>query len=226
MQGARLNRRLKFVETHVHLSSVFSKERFLKLASKLGFSVIFATDRVEGVGEVEVLLRVNLEGGNLAQMKRALGRVRGKGDVVAAPCINREVATWAARNPDIDVIYFPSLDHYKCMDKSLVRLSHEGRTAIELSLTPLFEREGTKRMQAFSILRRAATVLLEEGAVFFITREPKGEYELRSPESLIAIARLLGVPREGAVRALSSYPLLILKWRGYEGIQREVTPEG
>lgn len=210
----------------MHLSSVISKERFLKLASKLGFSVLFSTDEGEEAEEVEVLLRVNLEGENLAQMKRALGRVRERADVVAAPCINREVATWAARNPDVDVIYFPSIDHYRYVDKSLVRLSHEGRTAIELSLAPLFEKEETKRVRAFSILRRAATVLLEEGAIFFITREPKGEYELRSPESLIAIARLLGVPREGAVRALSYYPFLILKWRGYEGVQRELTSSG
>jgi len=200
---------------------VSSKQRFLELASKLGFSVLFATNGGEKAEGIEVFSRRDLEGENLSQIKKRLSEERKKADLVAVPCMNREVATWAARNPDVDIIYFPSLEHYKYLDNSLVKLSYEGRTAVELSLSPLFEKEGAKRVQAFSTLRKAVTVLLEKGAVFFITREPKTEYELRSPRSLIAVARLLGIPREAAVRAISFYPSIILEWRGYEGVREE-----
>ncbi|MEM3568971.1 MAG: RNase P subunit p30 family protein [Candidatus Jordarchaeales archaeon] len=221
MQEAQLNRRLKFVETHVHLGSAFSQQRFFEFASKLGFNVLFITSWEGKINGIEVFSRINLKGENLAQMKKMLGEVREKAELVAVPCLNREVATWAARNPDVDIIYFPSIEHYRYLDKSLVRLSYEGRTAVEISLVPLFECEGVKRAQAFSTLRKAATVLLEERAVFFITREPKMEYELRSPGSLIAVARLLGIPREAAIRAVSFYPLTILEWKGYEGFRKE-----
>lgn len=220
MQGVRPNCGVRFVETHVYLTTD-SRERILKTASKLGFSALFAVGERRGVGEgVEVFSRVNLEGGRLVHMKKSLGKVRGRGDLVAAPCISREVAVWAARNPDVDILYFPSIECYKYLDKSLVRLSQEGRAAIELSLAPLFVSDGVKRVRAFSVLRKAASILLEEGAVFFITREPRSDYEIRSPTGIIAIARLLGIPREAALKALSFYPFLMLEWRGYEGVQR------
>ncbi|MEM4587863.1 MAG: RNase P subunit p30 family protein [Candidatus Jordarchaeales archaeon] len=220
MQDVQFNRGVRFVETHVYLTPD-SKEKFLKVAGKLGFTAVFAVGEKRGVGEgVEVFSRVNLEGGRLVQMKKTLGKVRGKGDLVAAPCISREVAVWAARNPDIDILYFPSIECYKYLDKSLVRLSQEGGVAIELSLAPLFTSDGVKRIRAFSVLRRAASILLEEGAVFFITREPRSYYEVRSPTSITAIALLLGIPREAALKALSFYPFLVLEWRGYEGVQR------
>ncbi len=218
MQEHWPNSGLMFVETHVRLDPECSKQRFLKLARVLGYNALFMVNEQEGEEKVEVFPRVNVEGENLTEIKKRLRKAREEA-IVAVPCLNREIATWAARNPDVDVIYFPSVELYRHVDASLVRLSLEGRTAIELSLAPLFNVEGVKRVKALSMLRRVATVLLKEGAIFFITREPRREEELRSPEGLIAIAGILGIPKEAALRALSLNPILIWEWKGYEGVQ-------
>ncbi|MHA1631489.1 MAG: RNase P subunit p30 family protein [Candidatus Freyarchaeota archaeon] len=227
MQGCGARPGVKYVETFICSTLAGGEmlpEEAADAAWTLGYNAVFVATR-EGVrclkginSKCKVFLRFNLEGENLEEMRRCLGRIRGKVDVVAAPCLSREIGSWAARNPDVDILYFPDVNFYRILDGTLVRLAYEGRTILELSLRPLFKLKGGKRVRAMTMLRRAAGVLVDKSAPFAITCEPRGRYELKAPRGVIAVARLLGIPPEISVKAISTYPFLVLEWRGYEGV--------
>ncbi|MEM2144435.1 MAG: RNase P subunit p30 family protein [Candidatus Jordarchaeaceae archaeon] len=157
--------------------------------------------------------RVNLNFDSVTKNVKMLNRLRKYVDIVAVTCLNRRVAVWAARNADVDLLYFPEIKMYQQVDKSLVSLIHNSGNAVEISVRPILLTRGLARANTLGILRKAAEIVMKENAVLVLTSDAHSKFELRSPKSLAALGTLLEIPYEIAIEAVSENPLKILERR-------------
>ncbi len=199
-------------------------EEMAKISKILGFSGLafadfFQKDNYKELKEALSKLpltaysRVNLNFDNVAKNSKMLNRVRDSVDVVAVACLNRRVAVWAARNTNIDLLYFPEVKMYKQVDKSLVGLIYSSENALEISVRPILLNRGLRRANVLGIIRSALEIALREQISLVLTSDAHNKFELRSPRALAALGSLLGMPYERSKEALSKNPLKVLERR-------------
>jgi RNase P/RNase MRP subunit p30 len=157
--------------------------------------------------------RVNLNFDSVTNNNKMLNRVRRSVDIVAVACLNRRVAVWAARNTNVDLLYFPEIKMYKQVDKSLVGLIYSSENSVEIAIRPILLNKGLTRANTLGILRKAAETVLREHVALVLTSDAHTKFELRSPRGLAALGTLLEIPYEKAIEAVSKNPLKILERR-------------
>lgn len=157
--------------------------------------------------------RLNLNFDSVTKNSKMLNLVRRSVDIVAVACLNRRVAVWAAKNTDVDLLYFPEIKMYKQVDKSLVGLIYSSGNAVEISIRPILLTRGLARANTLGIFRKAAEIILREHAALVLTSGAHAKYELRPPRGLAALGTLLEMPYEEAIEAVSKNPLKILERR-------------
>jgi RNase P/RNase MRP subunit p30 len=157
--------------------------------------------------------RVNLNFDSVTKNNKMLNRLRKNVDIVAVTCLNRRVAVWAARNRDVDLLYFPEIKMYQQVDKSLVGLIYNTENAVEISVRPILLSRGLARANTLGILRKVAEIVMREHATLVLTSDAHSKFELRSPKGLAALGTLLEIPYEIAIEAVSKNPLKIVERR-------------
>ncbi|MGQ9722012.1 MAG: RNase P subunit p30 family protein [Candidatus Jordarchaeum sp.] len=157
--------------------------------------------------------RVNLNFDSVTKNRKILNQMRRTVDIVAVACLNRRVAVWAARDPDVDLLYFPDVKMCKQVDKSLIGLVYSSGNAVEISVRPILLSKGLRRANTLGILRKTVEIVLKGQASLVLTSDAHTKFELRSPRGLAALGKLLDVPYDKAMEALSNNPLKILEHR-------------
>ncbi len=155
--------------------------------------------------------RVNLNFDSVTKNRKILNRVRRSVDIVAVACLNRRVSVWAAKNTDVDLLYFPDLKMFKQVDKSLVGLVYSSENAVEISVRHILLSKGLRRANTLGILRRTAEIIRRGRTSLVITSEAHTRFELRSPRGLAALGNLLDIPYDEAIEAVSKNPLEVLE---------------
>ncbi len=157
--------------------------------------------------------RGNLNFDSVTKNKKILNQLRKYVDIVAVACLNRRVSVWAARNTDVDMLYFPDIKMYKQVDKSLVGLVYSSENAVEISVRPILLSKGLRRSNTIGILRKTAEIIIRGQVSLVLTSDAHNKFELRSPRALTSLAYLLDIPHEKAVEAISKNPLKVLEHR-------------
>jgi RNase P/RNase MRP subunit p30 len=185
----------------------------------LGFADFSPKDKNKTIKEalsnlpLRAYSRVNLNFDSVTKNRKTLNRVRRYVDIVAVACLNRRVSIWAAKNTDVDLIYFPDLKMCKQVDKSLVGLIYSSENAVEIALRPILLSKGLRRANTLGILKKTAQIILREHASLVLTSDAHTKYELRSPRGLAALGNLLDIPYDKAIEAVSKNPLKVLERR-------------
>jgi ribonuclease P/MRP protein subunit RPP1 len=162
---------------------------------------------------VRAYSRVNLNFDSVSKSSKMLNQVRRFVDIAAVACLNRRLAVWAAKNSDVDLLYFPDIKLYKQVDKSLVGLIYSSENAVEISIRPILLTKGLVRANILGILRKTSETILREQATLVLTSDAHNKYQLRPPRGLAALGTLLEIPYEKAIEAVSKNPLKILERR-------------
>ena len=157
--------------------------------------------------------RVNLDFESVTKNRKVLNRIRSFVDIVAVACLNRRVSVWAARNADVDLLYFPEIKMCKQVDKALVGLLRDSGNAVEISVRPILLSRGLRRANTLGILRSAAEMVRRGHATLVLTSGASTKFELRSPRALAALGSLLDIPYAEAKEAVSTNPLKIIERR-------------
>lgn len=198
-----------------------SPEEMVAISRILGFSGLGFADfsQIGDIQKVKETLshlalkaysRVNLNFESVTKNSKMLNRLRKHVDIVAVTCLNRRVAVWAARNADVDLLYFPEVKMYQQVDKSLVGLIYNSGNALEISVRPILLTRGLARANTLGILRKVAEIVMKENATLVLTSDAHSKFELRSPRGIAALGTLLEIPYEIAIEAVSENPLKIL----------------
>jgi len=181
-------------------------------------------DKLESLGKsfqdsgVEVFLRADLTCSRREELLKLLRRFRPTFDIIGVRCTNHNLALVAARDRRVDLIFFDPAKRNAWLDDSIANVSN---APLELNMSVLLEMGNlilARFMKDVRIARRHnMDVVLSSGGTspFFV----------RAPIQLMAIAEILGLSKQEAIKSVSTLPSGIVR-RNAERRSRNYVEDG
>jgi len=167
---------------------------------------------------VEVFLRADLTCSRREELLKLLRRYRPSFDIIAVRCTNHNLALVAARDRRVDLIFFDPAKRNVWLDDSIANVSN---APLELNMSTLLEMGNliiTKFMKDVRIAQRHnLDVILSSGST--------SPYFIRAPIQLMAVAEILGLSKQEAIKSVSTIPSGIVR-RNVERRSRNYVEDG
>ncbi len=188
----------------------------------------------------DVALRLAIRSRSVAFSKSLLRKFRRYFEVVSMYNLTRSVASFACRDGRVDIVTYDPLG-VKLYKGDIMNLIEYNKT-VEFIILPLKETDDP--LEAAKLIRlyqRVIGRMVKKGIRIMLTSGARSVRQLVQLHSMIALAKIFGMPQEEALRALSEVPEEILtlnrlKLRGLipvrgvllldEGRLRELDPSG
>jgi len=216
----------KFYDFHlsVPLDNFEITERMVKRAKALGYagvgisfspSVLSETissirQLCKGIG-VDLVTRVDLEPKTPKELLLGLRRHRRKFEIISVACWQKPVARQAAKDRRVDLISFASLDfRRRFFDSAEAKLSANALAALEIDMSQLLLSTSYKRIRLLSYLRQELALARKFSVPVVLSSGAAGEFFMRGPRDLAALAHLFDVPSDIALKYLSENPFTIV----------------
>ena len=195
----------------------------LELASKLGFKGIAVASESPSpqalrdearIFGIDLASRVDLRPRNTNELSKALRRVRRKFEIVAVHCDNKAVSRQAAKDHRVDILTFPPLKTGRSrvgLDPQGASLAAKSNCAYEVSLSDLLDSGAGERARVLVNLKRDIWNAEREGVPVLATSGAATPLRMREPRAIASITRLLDLPEDKGLDAVSLIPTKILE---------------
>jgi len=150
---------------------------------------------------VDTALRADFSPPSRTELLRLLRRFRNHYDIIAIKCVNQRVATVACRDRRVDVVFFDPANRNLRFTHTFARLL---RGAVEFNVISDLAPQADS--WAFARVRKALAVAREHDNSGVLSSGARNCEMIRSPFQLSALATTLGLPREKAIRGVTSVP--------------------
>jgi RNase P/RNase MRP subunit p30 len=214
----------KFVDLHLKPPADANVHRMmLELAIRLGFrglGVVLEGKADESVEEtasdprLDIVSRVDLKPRNPRELTAALGRVRGRFEVVAVECQNKSVARQAAKDNRVDVLNFPvsvQARRRAGFDRQEASLAAGSNCTYEINVFDLLGK-GPMVVSGLLSIVREEVYNAKRCAVPIVVSSGAGDpLHMRGPRGLAAILGLLNIGEEEGLDTVSTNPWRIIE---------------
>lgn len=146
------------------------------------------------------------------ELKKRLGKVRQKVDVVAVEGGDFDVNNAAVRDRRVDLLLHP--EHKRKdpgMDHKTVKMATENEVAMGFVLHDLHQTYGKIRSHVIGHIKKTVELCQKYDANFVVTSGARDLYELRGPRELASLLKVLGVEPSEAMDSVSSVPRRIVE---------------
>jgi RNase P/RNase MRP subunit p30 len=160
---------------------------------------------------IDLVTRVDLEPKSPKELLQQLRRYRRKSEIISVGCWQKPVARQAAKDRRVDLISFASLDFKRrFFDSAEAELSANALAALEIDMSPLLLATSHRRIRLLTCLRREIALARKFSVPVVISSGATQELSMRGPRELAALAYLLDVPSDVALKCLSDNPSAII----------------
>jgi ribonuclease P/MRP protein subunit RPP1 len=180
--------------------------------------------------EFEIFKGIELVEENPSKLQGLIGKFRKSVDVLIVHGGSETVNRSALENPKVDVLNHPDFDRSNGLNQVLAKAASDNEVAIGLTMRPLFNSRGSRRIRILSNLRANLDLARKYEVPLILSSDAMSCFDLRSPMEVLALAEICGLEEHEAVEAMSVIPERIISKRrprpGYvrEGV--EVLEEG
>lgn len=170
----------------------------------------------------EIFKGIELVEENPSKLNGLIGKLRKAVDVLIVHGGSETVNRAALENPRVDVLNHPAFDKSSGLNQVLAKAAAENGVAIGLTLRPLLNSRGSRRIRLLSDLRANLDLARKYEVSLVISSDALSCFDLRSPMEALALAEICGLEEEEAIEALSTAPeKIISKNRPGPGYIRE-----
>jgi ribonuclease P/MRP protein subunit RPP1 len=217
----------KFVDLHLSPSWGDAKEagRLVAETARLGFrAVALATTRAEGpqtqrsvfeedlsTRGVEAVRRLNLQPSTPEELLKDLRVHRRNFEVVSVTCETDSLARLAARDSRVDLLRFPLSPRLQLFGEVEAELASGSNAALEVDMASVVGVEEYALPRVLRELRRRLRLAERFKVPVVVSSGAADVYGLRSPRDMAAFLRVLGLPPQAALKAVSRNPAAIIQ---------------
>lgn len=178
----------------------------------------------------EVFKGIELVEENPSKLNGLIGKFRKSVDVLIVHGGSETVNRAALENPRVDILNHPAFDKSSGLNQVLAKAAAENGVAIGLTLRPLLNSRGSRRIRLLSDLKANLELARKYEVSLVLSSDAMSGFDLRSPMEALALAEVCGLEEDEAIDAMSTVPEKIISRNrpgpGYirEGV--EVLEEG
>lgn len=206
---------MKYYECNLHTlpDGSDSPSRMALAAKKLGYSGIiisnhtpageaFRLDAAELVRGIEVAIGAEIVATDQRGLHARAASLRDRADFLAVHGGDERINRAACEDPNVDMLAHPHGGRTG-IGVAAAKAAKDNQVAICLDLGPMISLRGGSRVRWMEMVRRDLDLIDKFDLGLMISTSPRSHLDLRSPRDLVALASLLGVEREQALKALA-----------------------
>lgn len=206
------------LSTHPYPEGSSTATRLALVAKRLGFTGIcamphdsFFTGKERFPEGSSICRGVEIVAANANEMRRLIERNRRKVQVLAVHGGDETINRSACEDGRVDILTHPQEGKTSGINHIIARLAADRHVAIEFSMYPIIRLKGGSRVRTLSSYRTNFALARKYGAPYVITSGAMSHYDLRDPQSIIALCALFGMREEDAMKGLIDYPAEIVR---------------
>jgi len=208
-----------FSDLHIHLGNEHP-ERLVKVALRYGYSCIAVIEEDEcftgggfdaevgSSGKLSLLHGVEIRAEDVAELHRKIRKYRRSVDVLAVRSGDDSVNRAALKDKRVD--FLAHLEQGDELNHVCMRYAAESGVAIEFNIASIIHSKRGARAKVLQRMSETLKLVRKYGANAILTSGGT-LYDIRAPRELIAVAKLFGMEREEALKAVAETPLKVLK---------------
>lgn len=163
---------------------------------------IFGLDAARLVGGIEVVFGAEIVATDQRALHARAASLRDKIDFLAVHGGDDKINRAACEDPNVDMLAHPHGGRTG-IGVAAAKAARDNQVAICLDLATMISLRGGSRVRWMEMVRRDLGLMDKFDLGLMISTSPRSHLDLRSPRDLVALAALLGVEREQAIRALA-----------------------
>jgi ribonuclease P/MRP protein subunit RPP1 len=173
----------------------------------------------------EIFKGIELVEENPSKLHGLIGKFRKSVDILIVHGGSETVNRAALENPRVDILNHPAFDKSCGLNQVLAKAAAENGVAIGLTLRPLLNSRGSRRIRMLSDLRANLDLARKYEVSLVLSSDAMSFFDLRSPMETLAMAEICGLEEEEALEAMCTVPEKIISRKrlvsGYirEGIE-------
>lgn len=158
----------------------------------------------------EIFKGIELVEENPSKLHGLIGKLRKSVDILIVHGGSETVNRAALENPGVDILNHPAFDKSSGLNQVLAKVAAENEVAIGLTLRPLLNSRGSRRIRMLSDLRANLDLARKYEVPLVLSSDAMSCFDLRSPMEAIALAETCGLEEDEAIDAMSTVPEEIL----------------
>jgi len=158
----------------------------------------------------EIFKGIELVEENPSKLHGLIGKFRKSVDVLIVHGGSETVNRAALENPRVDILNHPAFDKSSGLNQVLAKAAAENGVAIGLTLRPLLNSRGSRRIRLLSDLRANLDLARKYEVSVVLSSDAISCFDLRSPMEALALAEICGLEEEEAIEAMSTVPEKII----------------
>ncbi len=191
-------------------------EKLITEAKHLGYSCVASTGNIrsETSIDIDVATRVDLEPRRGSDLLEQLKKVRGKFEIVAVKCTNKDVARQAAKDHRVDILLFPedlNIRRNARLDTQEAQLASEVGCCYEINASELLFSGENRLSRLTNVIKRELEVARRFDIPIIISSGASTSMGLREPKAIAAMTFLLDISEEAVVEMQTTTPGQLLR---------------
>ncbi len=183
-------------------------------------------DKLSKDTEMKLIRSCVIDAESPEELKKTVGKVRQKVDVVAVDGGDFDINSAAVRDRRIDVLLHPEYKRKdRGMDHKTMKMAAKNEVCLGFVLHDLHQTYGKVRSHVLRHMKNNIELCEKYGTEFLITSGARDVYELRGPRDLASLPKVLGVKASKAMDSVSSVPKKIVK-ENRKKLAGEIKKEG
>jgi ribonuclease P/MRP protein subunit RPP1 len=173
----------------------------------------------------EIFRGIELVEENPSKLHSLIGKFRKSVDIMIVHGGSETVNRAALENPGVDILNHPAFDKSSGLNQVLAKAAAENEVAIGLTLRPILNSRGSRRIRMLSDLRANLDLARKYEVSLVLSSDAMSCFDLRAPMDAFALAEICGLEENEAIDAMSTVPEKIISRRrprtGYirEGVE-------
>ncbi len=202
-------------------------DEIIETACEMGFHGIGLTHRYEnkdllnryledmdeiGREDIDIVRCCEINAKTAEEMKRAVGKVRQRVDIVEVVGGNFDINATAAKDRRVDILLHPEYKRKDPgMDHKTTKMAAKNEVTVGFVLHDLQHTYGKVRSHVINHIKKSIGLCKKYEAEFIVTSGAKNIYGLRSPRDLASLLQVLGIGSSESMDAISTIPKKIVR---------------
>ncbi len=209
----------EFTDLHLKPRNVEEAGPMANLAYDFGFKTVALTLSKKALTEipnptVKLLSRLNVNASSQRDINESL---KGRSyDILAVRCLTKDVARRAARDPRVDVLAFPEDPARRrevWLDRHEAEVAGTSGVAYEVNASEIIAAGAGKLPRLLNQLRRELGNVERHRIPLVLSSGAVDPLSMREPRALAALAELLDIREEDALKMISTVPAMVARRR-------------
>jgi len=158
----------------------------------------------------EIFKGIELVEENPSKLHGLITKFRKSVDVLIVHGGSETVNRAALENPRVDILNHPAPDKNSGLNQVLAKAAAENEVAIGLTLRPLLNSRGSRRIRLLSDLRTNLDIARKYEVSLVLSSDAMSCFDLRAPMDALALAEICGLEEDEAIDAMSTVPEKII----------------